>query len=231
MQRMSQAEFEALTRDAATLSADEHGPKVLQTPDGRVIKLFRRKRLISSNLFFPYAKRFERASRELASRGIAAPAVERTARVPAIRRDLVVYRHMPGVALREALAAPVRTPLMLALAQLLATLHARGVYFRAAHFGNVLVQPSNDANVRLALIDLSEAQFRRSPLSASQRARNFRPLTRYREDLAAVQAFGVERFIAAYLAAAQLKPEESLRFRVALGAIDSALATHAPRDA
>jgi hypothetical protein len=229
MQRMSQAEFEALTRDATTLSADEHGSKVLRTPDGRVIKLFRRKRVISSNLFWPYAKRFERASRELAARGFAAPAVERIARVPSIGRDLVVYGHMPGVTLREALAGAVdRTPLMLALAQLLAKLHERGVYFRAAHFGNVLVQRSNTENAQLALIDLSEAQFRRGPLSASQRARNFRPLTRYHEDLAAVQAFGVERLIMAYLDAARLTPEESRRFRVALSAIDCALATRAP---
>src|SRR5688572_33380700 len=101
MQRMSQAEFEALTAGAATLSADEHGPKVLLTSGGRVIKMFRRKRLLSSTLLVPYARRFERASQRLASLDIPAVRVERLARVPSIRRDIVIYPHMPGVSLRE----------------------------------------------------------------------------------------------------------------------------------
>ncbi|HVP73634.1 MAG TPA: lipopolysaccharide kinase InaA family protein [Phycisphaerales bacterium] len=223
MQRMSQAEFQALTAGAATLSADEHGPKVLQTPGGRVIKLFRRKRLLSSTLLVPYARRFERASQRLAALDIPAARVERVARVPSIHRDIVIYPHVPGISLREALAgADDKQSLLRALAQLFVRLHERGVYFRAAHFGNFLVQPSEEPAVRLALVDLSEARFRRGELAPAMRARNFKPMTRYREDLDAVRSFGADRFITAYLDSARLDAANAQRFREALGNIDEA---------
>jgi hypothetical protein len=219
MQRMTQAQFDALAAGARTLSADQHGIKVLLTPDDRIIKLFRRKRLISSALFRPYARRFERASRELASRGIPAVQVERIARVPSMHRDLVVYRLLPGATLREALtgaSADMRDRLLERLAAFLATLHTRGVYFRAAHFGNMLVQPSAEGETRLALIDVSESRFRHSALAPRLRARNFRPLTSYAEDLAEIRAFGVERFVQAYVDAAGLSDGARQRFRSAL---------------
>ena len=168
MQRMTQAQFESLTHAARTLSADEHGVKVLVTPDDRVIKLFRRKRLMSSALWFPYARCFEFAARELAARGIPAVRVEQVARVPSLRRDLVVYRRLDGATLREALASnhdDNGERLLPLLASFLAMLHERGVYFRAVHFGNVLVQASEEGQPRLALIDVSESRFRRGPLS------------------------------------------------------------------
>lgn len=220
MQRLSQQEYESLARDARTLTADVHGPKVLLTPDGRIIKMFRRKRALSSALWNPYAARFARASRELSKRGIPAVMTDLVARVPHLSRDITVYRRLDGTLLRDAIAAaadPQRDRLVDLLASTLAMLHARGVYFRAAHFGNFLVQGSAaDGEMRLALIDVSEARFRRGPLSASMRARNFRPLTSYAEDRAAIQAFGVERFVQAYAQAASFSRREAEQFRAAL---------------
>lgn len=206
-----------MSAGAETLSADEHGVKVLLTADGRVIKLFRRKRWLSSTILWPYAQRFARASRGLAARGIAAAVVDMAARVPAIHRDLVVYRHLPGCSLREALASGGnRERLLTGLAGFLATLHERGVYFRAAHFGNFLARDISGSPLQWALIDLSEARLRKAPLSPLLRARNFRPFTRYPEDLTAVQVIGVDRFVQAYLAAAKLQSNERGRFKSAL---------------
>jgi hypothetical protein len=225
--RLSRDEFERLTAGARTLSADEHGVKVLLRGDGRVIKLFRRKRLISSTLWRPYALRFARASRELAARGIPAVIVEQTARVPTIRRDIVVYRHLPGRCLREALIdSPAdRDRLLEATADLLATLHERGVYFRAAHFGNILVRETDGpAPVELALIDVSETRFRRGPLPASLRARNFRPLMKYPEDRAALQSFGIARFMSRYRHRTALDAKTWAAMSVILRKIDPQLA-------
>lgn len=222
MQRWTQAQFEQLAAGATTLAADEHGVKVLLTPDDRIIKLFRRKRWLSSTLVFPYARRFERASTELAKRGIPAVRVEAVARVPHLRRDVVVYRRLPGVTLRDALAdaRDDHNGLLNDLAALLAGLHEHGVYFRAAHFGNILVRASDaDGLGRLALIDISEARFRRGSLSPALRARNFRPLTSYDEDRAALRAFGIPRFISGYLEHACLSARDAARFREALNRV------------
>ena len=224
MQRWTQTQFETLAAGATTLMADEHGVKVLLTPDDRIIKLFRRKRWLSSTLIFPYAQRFARASAELAKRGIPAVRVEAVARVRHLKRDIVVYRRLPGINLREALANGTdadRERLLTMLASTLATLHERGVYFRAAHFGNFIVRDSSGDASSLALIDVSEASFRRAPLPTAMRARNFRPMTRYPEDLAAIRAFGVERFIERYLEHAHMPGDDAARFRVALDRVHS----------
>ena len=225
MRRLTRDEFERLTSGAHVLSVDEHGERVLLTPDNRVIKLFRTRRWFSSARLQPYALRFARASYELARRGIVAAAVEDVARVAGIKRDLVVYRHMNGVPLRHALSEQANQPALLEeLARMMADLHERGVYFRAAHFGNVLVQ-TRGRQRRLALIDLSATSFVRRPLSPQIRARNFRPLTRYAEDLAVAQAFGIERLIHRYLDAAQLHARVEARFMMALRRIHPVFAS------
>lgn len=227
MQRWTQAQFDELAAGAKSLSADEHGAKVLLTPDDRVIKLFRRKRLLSSALFHPYAKRFAHAAQELAARHFPTTTVETLARVPSMRRDIVVYRRLPGISLREALLCgreADRERLMLILTNLLATLHERGVYFRAAHFGNFLVHEQPPDTTTLTLIDVSETRFRRGALPPAMRARNFRPLAKYPEDLAAIRAFGVERFVRDYLDHAHLSPVHVARFRSALQSVHKVFA-------
>jgi hypothetical protein len=215
MKTLSLAEYQDQTRDCTVLSRDEHGDKVLLRPDGRVIKLFRRKRLLSSALFVPYAARFARASVELSKRGIQAAIVEQTWRIPAIRRQAVVYPMLSGIPLRDRL---VREPsrlegLVISLAKFMATLHHRGVYFRAIHFGNLLTM---DSDGDFVLIDISEARFHRGPLSIAWRARNFRPVLKYPEDRDAVRTFGPGRFVAEYLRACGLprKDQDALIIRL-----------------
>ena len=177
-----------------------------ETPkyDGRYLKLFRRKRLLSSALWNPYANRFERACRMLEHQSIPAVRCLQVARVPHIQRDVVVYQGLDGTTLRDAIAQGDdrrRERLVELLASTLALLHTRGVYFRAAHFGNFLVQERGaHGAMRLALIDVSEATVRGGSLSIALRARNFRPLTSYAEDLASLQEFGLPRFVEAYCA-------------------------------
>lgn len=203
MRRITAAEFDKMKQGAVVLSRDEHGEKVLETSDRRIIKLFRRKRLLSSNLWRPYARRFFEAAIELKKRGVPTVEVLDLFRVASIGRDGVTYRKLEGIPLRETLAAQPgrRDELLARLAEFLAKLHRTGAYFRAAHFGNVLVR----ADGSLALIDVSEATCRRRSLPTSMRLRNFRPLRGYDVDAKALADFGFERFVDHYMDAAGVK--------------------------
>ena len=213
LRRLSHKEFEELTHGATVVTSDAGGPKLLRRSDGRMVKLFRRRKLISSSLIWPVALRFCRAARRLDALEIPSVAVEAVYRVPTAMRDVVVYREIPGVSLREALCVKGRMDALVEmLAKLLAALHTKGVYFRALHFGNVLVREDG----LLALVDVSECRFRRAPLHPELRARNFRPLFSYDEDTAVLREFGFERFLRLYLALANLNDGVRGRFLRAL---------------
>lgn len=117
-----------LRDNAEVLEADGHGDKVLRLRDGSFLKLFRRKRLISSAALFPYAERFARNASELARRGIVCPKVLDVLRIPHIQRDAVHYEPLPGQTLRQLdrndpeCGDTVRTQ----LGELIAALHAKG---------------------------------------------------------------------------------------------------------
>ncbi|MBG6524161.1 toluene tolerance protein [Pseudomonas aeruginosa] len=169
-----------LRDNAEVLEADGHGDKVLRLRDGSFLKLFRRKRLISSAALFPYAERFARNASELARRGIVCPKVLDVLRIPHIQRDAVHYEPLPGQTLRQLDrndpegGDAVRTQ----LGELIAALHAKGVYFRSLHLGNVVRTPEG----RMGLIDIADLRVQRSALSAAQRIRNFKHLLRYEQD-------------------------------------------------
>ena len=89
MQILEHDEYLALRADARVLTRDRYGDKVLALADGTILKLFRRKRLISSAAWYPYARRFADNARALAARGIPCPEVTGLYRLPSVRRDAV----------------------------------------------------------------------------------------------------------------------------------------------
>lgn len=205
MQCLTEDEFHTLSQNAQVLSRDQFGDKVLLCADGTIIKLFRRKRLLSSALFRPYALRFAAASQRLKAMKIPSVDVKAVFRIPSIRRHAVQYPRLPGTVFREAIRLPERRErLMPRLAELLATLHEKGVFFRAVHFGNILVRDDES----LALIDISEAKFKSRALRSHLRAVNFKQLVGYPEDEQAIKQFGAERFLQRYLARATLSADE-----------------------
>ena len=117
MDRLSAVDYQALRAGAVVLEADGFGEKVLQLADGRILKLFRRKRLLSSALYYPYARRFADNARKLAAIGVPVPAVEQVWRIPSLARDAVLYAPLPGISLRklqqESLSAERRQALRL----------------------------------------------------------------------------------------------------------------------
>lgn len=201
LRKLSRDQFEELIRDAECVMSDRIGPKLLRTRDGRCVKLFRRRHRLTTDLLYPPALRFCIAAQRLARRDVPSVTVESAWRVPAVRRHVIVYRELPGSTLREALCDSRRRETLLeGFARFLARLHAAGVYFRAIHFGNVIVLEED----RFALIDIAECRFRRWSLGVGLRARNWRHVLAKKEDAAAVRAFGLERFLERYVEASGL---------------------------
>lgn len=184
--RLDGAAYDILRANAIVLEADTHGDKVLRLADGSFFKLFRRKRLLSSALFYPYACRFADNASILRARGLACPRVIACYRLPHIRRDAVHYHPLPGQTLRQIMRMPEaeeasQTPLLARrFGCFVARLHQEGVYFRSLHLGNVVRAPEPEA--AFGLIDIADLRFCRAPLRAALCRRNFKHLLRDARD-------------------------------------------------
>lgn len=183
MRALANADYEALRKDAEVIEADFFGDKVLRLVDGNFMKLFRRKRLISSAAFFPYAKRFADNALELTKRGVPCPKVLETYRISDIARDVVHYEPLPGQTLRQLIAHPAHLndpSLLKQFGRFVATLHNQGIYFRSLHLGNVVMTPYD----QLGLIDIADLRTSRRPLRKNMCLRNFAHMRRYHADYA-----------------------------------------------
>ncbi|POF87460.1 toluene tolerance protein [Pseudomonas putida] len=207
MQALEQARYLALREGATVLEADGTGDKVLRLIDDSMLKLFRRKRLLSSAAWYPYAQRFADNCRHLQERQIPCPVVKAVYRIGAIERDAVHYAPLPGQTLRQVLEEPAdHDQLRAQLGRFIAILHERGVYFRSAHMGNVVLTPEGE----LGLIDIADLRIFRRPLRKSQRLRNFKHMLRYPQDRQWLLDAGDSSFVDGYLAAQQLCSREEL---------------------
>ena len=179
MQPLSPERYRQLREGAEVVEADSHGEKVLRLGDGNYLKLFRRKRLISSALLWPYAQRFADNARRLEQLGVPCPRIIATYRIAALQRDLVHYKPLPGLTLRQLRDGQGQAPddLLEQLAAFIARLHQAGIYFRSLHLGNILLTPDGD----FGLIDFLDLRFKGRPLGRMLVRRNFRHLQRYLE--------------------------------------------------
>lgn len=169
---MEQQDFLALKAGAEVIESDPHGEKVLRLADGTILKLFRRKRLITSAAWYPYARRFVDNAEMLEQRGIPVPRVIAALRIPSVKRDAVHYQPLEGVTLRslvrQGLDPETELGLKRRFTDFVIRLHALGIYFRSLHLGNVILTPSGE----LGLIDFSDLRVYRRPLPAFMRRRN-----------------------------------------------------------
>ena len=212
--KLSNREFEALTQGARILEKDGFGLKVLRLPNARILKLFRRKHWISSQLWTPHALRFDRNAKTLLNRGIPTLSVEKIFALPEMQRQAVLYRELPGTTLRSWLSGHEgheAEHMIQQFGRFVAKLHAEGVLFRSLHFGNVLVTPEQ----QLALIDIVDMRFQKHALNTRQRIRNFAHIGRYPEDHKLFTQTGEQTFINVYLEAAQLEPNTQTQLRKA----------------
>ncbi|MDR1227656.1 MAG: lipopolysaccharide kinase InaA family protein [Azoarcus sp.] len=190
--------YRILTADAEIIERDSHGAKVLLLPDESYFKLFRRKRLLSSALWRPYAQRFADACRALAERRIPCPEVIALYRISSIERDAVHYRPLPGQTLRQILKQGIdeadAAQLRRQLGAFVARLHSVGIYFRSLHLGNIMLTPQKT----LGLIDLADMRIYRHSLGGILRQRNLKHMLRYPEEAGWLAGSG--EFLTAYRA-------------------------------
>lgn len=187
---------------------------MLRTPDGLIVKLFRRKRLLTTATVYPYALRFVRNAIRLAERDVPTVEILEYARCPDLQRHLVTYRPLPGITVRSALkSGGGNSNLLAAVSRFVADLHRKGICFRSLHFGNIIVAPESET---LGLIDVADMTIQPWPLGVSSRERNFRHMLRYREDAETLRDFGWQRFVEIYLETAGLSPRRQHRLLTSL---------------
>jgi hypothetical protein len=214
MRLLSAEHYGALINGAALLRADRFGPKVYETVDGRIVKLFRVKRWWSSSMLFPYSLRFRRNSGRLQRRGYACVTVDEIFYCHAVRRHGIIYRKLEGQPLDGLLCATnaKASRVFAGYAALIAALHTDRIYFRSLHPGNVLMMPDG----RYGLIDVGDMRFPLLPLTERQRRRNFSHLLRSVEFRDALQHHRGEDFIDAYFAGTRLTPRSTEALRAQL---------------
>lgn len=210
--RLDPAAYQELVARCTVIEQDTHGAKVLRTPEGLIVKIFRRKRWLTTSMLLPYAQRFVGNAGRLAARGFTTVEILDRAYCPPLKRHVITYRPVPGRTLRDRLLAlPAEVPQHLALAaSFIASLHEKGVYFRSLHFGNLIVPNEGDV---LGVIDVADMTFRSRPLPVRLRVRNFGHLARRREDQEILEQFGWDRFVERYLAAAGMSTASGRKLR------------------
>ncbi len=172
----------ALREGAEVLEIDHCGEKVLRLKDGSFLKLFRRKRLISSALWYPYAQRFADNAQALKAIGIPVPNVVEVLRVPEIRRDAVRYWPRGGetvrALVRNGLSPELEHSLKKRYAVFVESLFEHGIYFRSLHLGNVVLTTDD----QFGLIDIADVRMGRRPLGKYLRSRQLRRMARITEE-------------------------------------------------
>lgn len=195
MQKITPTEYQSLIKSCQVIEKDAYGEKVLLNPEGMYIKIFRRKRFLTSALVYPYAQRFKRNAAKLHARKIPTVSVYKCAHCPEPARDLVWYKPVEGQTLREYCTHQNPGLIMEDLGAFVAHLHKAGVLFRSLHWGNIIVQPDSS----FALIDIADMRWSKRPLNSSQRQRNFRHFLRYKCDQEQFSAH-IRKFCAGYAA-------------------------------
>ncbi|HCO44778.1 MAG TPA: hypothetical protein DIT63_11780 [Gammaproteobacteria bacterium] len=190
--------MQRLLQGARILEQDPHGIKVAQLPSGTILKLFRRKRLLSSAAWRPYALRFVDNARLLQQRAIPTVQIRSYLHCPQRARHVVAYRPLPGQVLRDRLAQGEAIDWR-RVAAFVAGLHDSGVYFRSLHSGNVVCVHGGG----FGLIDIADMRVFAKPLGLGRRVRNLRPLLRDPQmaPLREREVFGT--FLEAYVEATQ----------------------------
>lgn len=214
MKTLDKEQYQALREDAEILAADDHGDKVLKLKNGQIMKLFRRKRLFSSALIYPYGKRFADNVKRL--KKLAVPTVSKLDlfRIPSISRIAVVYQPLPGDSLDDLIQQNnFNENHIQQFAAFLAQLHTQGVYFRSIHLGNVINTPED----KLGLIDVSDMKIYRRALPASLCARNMRHFCRYPEHVAALFPDGGRNvFLTSYLTSLNISDNKKHQFKMVI---------------
>ncbi|TVP79848.1 MAG: toluene tolerance protein [Puniceicoccaceae bacterium] len=201
---LTKVDYESLVSGGEVIMHEGTRPKVIRLAEQKILKLFLRKRLLSSQIWISYAARFSRNSHKLRARGISTVEVIHVFNIPEIHCTAALYQELAGETLRDWLAQASDAEQIEKLrlfGSFVAELHQQGILFRSIHFGNVLVLPDGS----FGLIDIADMGFRcLGALSVQQRIRNFQHMDRQDDDRKQLSGPGGQTFIQSYLAASRL---------------------------
>lgn len=177
--QLCQRDLQQLTQNAVILEADSLGPKVLQLESGQFLKIFRRKRWLSSALLRPYSRRFVNNAERLRGLDIATMDVQALYELPDRSASAVLYAPLPGDSLSQLARQPgfSWTPILPELIRFVSQLHRKGIYFRSLHLGNIVLTPQGS----LGLIDIADMRFLGRSLPSHMVRRNLAHFRRYLE--------------------------------------------------
>jgi tRNA A-37 threonylcarbamoyl transferase component Bud32 len=196
MKRINQQEYDALVAGSEILEEDANGLKVVVLSDGTFLKLFRIKGFFSSTWYRPHATRFSNNVADLKSLRIPVPKVLETYWIGHLKMNAVQYIPLNGQTIRNLYAQEGRNSesLVKLIAEFIAQLHQKGVYFHSLHLGNILMLDDGT----LGLIDVSDMKIYSKTLNADKRLRNFTHLIRYKQDRTQLEAYGRDLFVQGY---------------------------------
>jgi tRNA A-37 threonylcarbamoyl transferase component Bud32 len=211
LKKITKAELNYMTEGGTVLETEGPLFKVMLLSNRRIVKLFRRKRLISSQIWLKHATRFEKNSRELKRRGFITVEVESVFNVPEVGRQGVLYYALEGDTLRDWLPQQdekVCQAKFEKFGAFIAEMHRKGILFRSLHLGNVLVLPDDE----FGIIDIADMSFRtRGCLSVGQRIRNFHHMDRDNRDRRYLGNKAGSKLIQNYIEAANLSNKANLK--------------------
>lgn len=190
--------FDQLIANARSIEEDSYGPKVYQFENGEYLKLFRRKRLISSALLTPYSIRFWRNAVRLQELDIPTVTPLQLFSLHKAGWTAVRYQALAGITLKSVYERDrqVTDSLLEQLAALFRTLHRKGIYFRSMHLGNIVLTEDN----QLGLIDIADLSFQSRPLSRNKVSRNLAHFERYLKHNGLMAEFPFEKLCIKVLA-------------------------------
>lgn len=219
LKKISKAELDRLIEGGTALETEGSLFKVMLLPDQRIVKLFRRKRLLSSQIWLKHASRFANNAKELKQRGFITVDVESVFNVPEVERQGVLYKVLEGDTLRSWLPRQDEKACEAKFEKFgtfVAEMHRKGILFRSIHLGNVLVLPDG----RFGIIDIADMSFRtKGSLSVDQRIRNFHHMDRDDRDRPYFAKEAGSKFIQHYIEAAELPDKINLQLKSAFEGI------------
>lgn len=199
MRIVTAKEFQNWLSHGEVLEKDSHGAKVVRLVDGRLLKIFRSRRLPLLAKLLPEAVRFETCAARLQTLEIQTPNILETLWIDRSKAvSACLYDPLAGQPLDRIFRddRPQFDSLLPQFAAYIYSMHQRGIYFRSLHLGNILHTPNDD----FGLIDFLDIRFKSRPLSRSLVRRNFQHLRNYLQRRK-VQNFPWDELLAAYSAA------------------------------
>ena len=190
------AALEARIQSAEILEQDGHGIKVVRLANGHILKIFRIKSLISFSRIYSYARQFCNNANKLKALDIPTVTIVKLFHLIGTNKSVVEYMPLEGLTLRQlAQNQQFDDALLEKLGGFIATLHAKGVYFRSLHMGNIVFTPAGV----FGLIDIADLHVERKSLSYYKSLRNFQHFFRVKNDIQTIDKSDWKVFVSAYI--------------------------------